>query len=440
MTDIFFEVSSLPLLILIVFILIFVNFLWQLLLDFSDYALAKKYQHIQSMLVKVFKEITLLGIWSILLLITRLVIGSKSWKYIFELIHFTLFLLIVFYIFTVFFVALISLVLFKYWEHLELSNPDLVNWEYHHKLLEFHSISPFLRYIRVSLVARILHLRSSVNYHIIRTRFIQQNNLNLHFNFHRYLRRCQRIMFKELAHIHWSVIAIVLVFEISIWRIILLIFEYKGVSLTCISTIMMVLELLLYIKSRYIFNFYLQNENILQSSMELDVVNIEVYNRQQCPRVDDQSQQRQFQRSDLKWIIGCLIPSIKGNFDWLYKIKSRCGIDLPQSLFWFRSPAFFLYLLQILIFYKSTVFAIIVTIVLQQTDVVYYWVFYPCIICLVGFSILIPSIIYNFSIVSNIGEFSRFVQFEEVSRRHKKRPLRTLSSFPNNHNFNHALG
>ena len=66
-------------------------------------------------------EITILGIWSVALFLIELVVHIPTdIHHVFELIHFSLFLLAVFFIALVVLMAILSSVIFWYWENLEL--------------------------------------------------------------------------------------------------------------------------------------------------------------------------------------------------------------------------------------------------------------------------------------------------------------------------------
>ena len=123
---------------IIVGVLIAINFLWELLTDSIEHAFWRKNRHVIVMLEKLYKgssvllipshgllscvtELTIVGIWSVFLFVLTSGFGvdSPTLKHVFELIHISLFGLVLIYISMVVLMTLISLLMFKRFHSLE---------------------------------------------------------------------------------------------------------------------------------------------------------------------------------------------------------------------------------------------------------------------------------------------------------------------------------
>jgi len=199
--------------------LILINFLWELFTDGIEHIFWKKNRHIVIMLEKLYKELTIVALWSVALFVLTSTFGvnDPTLKHVFELIHISLFGLVLIYIGVVIFMALLSLVIFKQFHRLEELDEDQVKENFLSDLAA-KSDKFFLTYYLnpYSLIRRYLN-KVCHNYYTYRSCFIHQLNLVETFHFDAYLKRAMKATFTEWAQIHWSVLALVLVAQLAIW-------------------------------------------------------------------------------------------------------------------------------------------------------------------------------------------------------------------------------
>jgi len=74
-----------------------------------------------------------------------------------------------------------------------------------------------LRFIIPCYLMRVIYTSFNRSYHTFRQHFVLTHKLSDAFRFDAYLRRCVKLLFTELAQVHWSVLGGVLFMQITIW-------------------------------------------------------------------------------------------------------------------------------------------------------------------------------------------------------------------------------
>eukprot|EP01095_Lingulamoeba_sp_RSL-Kostka_P007336 TRINITY_DN2327_c0_g1_i1.p1 TRINITY_DN2327_c0_g1~~TRINITY_DN2327_c0_g1_i1.p1 ORF type:complete len:143 (-),score=5.75 TRINITY_DN2327_c0_g1_i1:39-467(-) len=110
--------------LLIIFVLILINFIWELLNEILESCLYKKQRHILVMIQKLFQELAIVGLWSVgLFVISSFDAIPYELKHIFEIVHISLFILVIIFIVVCASMALLSWAIFWFWHFLEKADP-----------------------------------------------------------------------------------------------------------------------------------------------------------------------------------------------------------------------------------------------------------------------------------------------------------------------------
>lgn len=180
-----------------------------------------RYQHLSLMLNHLYRELMILGILSFILFLieSSAVHLEKDDKHLFEVVHMTIFLVVVGYIIISFSLMGLSVYLSRIWYDLEKDDlQEYISIKTQFDLLEKQRKSyPAWRwYLNLPKVLEHQRLSDQIAFHHMRLHFLHSNHLDSDFSFASYLRKCQQHVFLRLGTIHrnvWICLIIVLFFD-----------------------------------------------------------------------------------------------------------------------------------------------------------------------------------------------------------------------------------
>src|SRR3990167_816191 len=248
----------------------------------------------------------------------------------------------------------------------------LIKGDYENYMQYIKNTHILLRIVNLVKIIKGSFLMAHHNYFILREHFISQLGLYNDFNFGRYLIRAMKGTFIELAQVHWSVLGTVLILQLSIWMAFsITVPNHLGIPYTIIGAFSYLFFLVLHWKIEFVYNDLVKQPSIwggpppLQPeehfSADPDIANYQVahlhYHHEH--------------QSDIV-IILTLFRLIFCKYH-LSTIKKFLQPSPHQSLFWFGSPFFFLYLLQLAMFWQACLIAIMIGALAQVIHMSYYY-------------------------------------------------------------------
>jgi len=138
-------------------------------------------------------------------------------------------------------------------------------------------------------------------------------------------------------------------------------------------------------------------------------------------------------QSDLLWLLGIyrLVTLQLSIYDVINYFRDATP---HQQLFFLSSPRLFLYLVQFCQFFQVTMCAVMIATWAGIVSVAWYYQIFVVIAAVINIFLIFPLIIYMYSIVMNVGEYSRYdfiheLNLKAIHRGKMKREPSTLSDF-----------
>ena len=344
----------------------------------------------------------------------------------------------------IYFIDAFSILSYIDTEHAAANYKELETFKHNHSIA-FRFVFYLLRPDRY-LCSRLVESRH--NYFVLRNKFmvtIPHLKVDLmDFRFDKYMKRAMRFSFIELSQVHWSVLAFVLIGILGIWMgWALTLPHHLGIPYTFIAAFCFLSCLLLHWKSVFIYECLIENRSFVTGKEvwhDAPPLPPVVYHHSNAKKKKPVRKIREAPQRVCHYFIG-VIPSPdpkevieeqeanahsiyhhqhQSDIVWMLRLWKfiRCHYSKSQvvkfysstehqKLFWLGSNFFFLYLLQVTIFWQACLGAIILGSLCGVIEMSYLYQIFPIISSILNLMYFLPLVIYRYSFITNVGEFTK---------------------------------